>query len=836
MMRATDIIRQRRGRQTSHRGRRGRGALAGTALLPALAVAVILLAGLAGGAAALLALTRDLPAVESLRALPGRFQPVTATTRLYAWEEGGVGDEQNMVLIDEINDPRLDGAGWVRLDDLPPVVPTAYLAVVDPHFMTAARPTLEALRSALTTKDSPIIQELILTHLRDGVAGQPEDTGRAWQDWLLARQMERLYAREQLLEWTLNTRYYGHLAYGIEAAARVYFAKGAADLTPGEAALLAAVARDPAANPFDDLPAARRGQEAALMAMVNTGAITAEEASAALTTPPTLAPPPGSASAAPAFARLARGELERILGSQRLLAGGWQVATTLDWALQTQAVCLVAGQTERNGPACPAADRLPAAAGAAAIVALDPATGTIAALAGDATTAQPGGALVRPLIYLTALSRGYSAATLTLDVPTVYLQNGRPYTPRNADGQYLGPLRLRRALAADRAAPAAQVLGWVGAEPVLATARALGLRADEPADGLALAADGFPANLLEMSGAYAAVANRGAASGAPDVTGRPRPTTIGRVTDGGGAVAYAFEPVRRETLAPELAYLLTDMLAGRAAACPDKGCPAAPELPDERPAALVAGDGWAIGYTPERLIGVRLDDQDGSEEAAPLWRALMAWATTGTPATNWPRPAGLRPVVVCAASGMLPSREADCPTLREWFAPGTEPSAIDTMTREVAVNRETGRLATIFTPPQLVERRAYTVYPPEATGWAAAQGIDQPPGEYDTVRHVPTRAGGAAVASPEPWAVVDGQWSVTGNAGGEGFSTYRLAYFPGLMPEALQIIVESGTPVEGELGVWDTTLMEDGLYTLLLTVIRQDGTFDEVAIPVTVEN
>ncbi len=84
--------------------------------------------------------------------------------------------------------------------------------------------------------------------------------------------------------------------------------------------------------------------------------------------------------------------------------------------------------------------------------------------------------------------------------------------------------------------------------------------------------------------------------------------------------------------------------------------------------------------------------------------------------------------------------------------------------------------------------------------------------------------------------MVDGQWSVTGNAGGEGFSTYRLAYFPGLMPEALQIIVESGTPVEGELGVWDTTLMEDGLYTLLLTVIRQDGTFDEVAIPVTVEN
>jgi hypothetical protein len=248
----------------------------------------------------------------------------------------------------------------------------------------------------------------------------------------------------------------------------------------------------------------------------------------------------------------------------------------------------------------------------------------------------------------------------------------------------------------------------------------------------------------------------------------------------------------------------------------------------------VAGAVWAIGYTPERLIGVRVGDDD-QHSAQSIWRALMAWAGGGV--TAWPRPAGLRQVEVCAISGLLPSGDADCATVREWFAPGTEPSAVDAMSREVAVNRETGRLATIFTPPQLIEQREYIAYPPGAAAWAAEAGLEAPPVEYDTIRRVTTRDGNAAL-SVEPWSVVSGQWSVVGSADGDDFAYYRLAYFPDLFPEAMQALVERGeTPIEGgELIVWDTTLVEDGLYTLLLTVIRQDGTFDEVAIPVTVAN
>jgi membrane peptidoglycan carboxypeptidase len=437
-----------------------------------------------------------------------------------------------------------------------------------------------------------------------------------------------------------------------------------------------------------------------------------------------------------------------------------------------------------------------------------------------------------------------------MDIPAIYLQDGLPYRPENAGGDYLGPLRLREALAGGRAAPAAQVLSWVGADRVLAAGRALGLPATEPlADGMAFAESGFLATLLDLSRAYAAIGNGGALAGRSSGNALPRPVTIRRIRDAQGEEVYTYEPATREVLDPALAFLLNDMLADSEARCLLPGCEDALALPDGRGAAVTAGasaagDSWAIGYTPERLIGVWASD-DSPNSAATLWRALIAWATAGAPVAEWPRPVDLRRIEVCAASGLLPSPGADCATIREWFVPGTEPSAVDTMAREAAINRETGRLATIFTPPPLVERREYLVYPPEAAAWATEAGRAAPPIEYDTIRRVPTRDGGAAVLSPEPWTVVSGRrtedgslTSVVGSAGGDGFAYYRLTYFPGLWPEEMQTIMERGeTPVEaGELGVWDTTLLEDGLYTLLLTVVHRDGMFDEVAIPVTVAN
>ncbi len=829
-MRTIDIIRRRRQRARQARGQRLTRALIVVALLAAMAAVFVPVAALAGGAAGLLAFVRDLPDIETLRDLPAAYAPTAATTRLYAYDAPAADGLRPPVLIDEIIDPRLGGAGWLAYDELPPAVISATLAAADPVYFD--RPPLDlptvaaewARTGTVTQAQSPLLAELAAAHLR------PEDP--PLQDWFLGWQIEQRFGREQVLEWTLNTTYYGHLAYGIEAAARLYFGVGAAELTPAEAALLAAIGRNPAANPFDDPAAARAGAAGVLATMVARGWANAAGSSAdALAR---LAPPPGSDAVAPAFARLARAELERLLGPERLVRGGYQVETTLDLPLQAAAVCVAAaaagqGEPVGGGPPCPAAGALadnPAVEGAAVVI-LDVPTGAILALAGDAPlAARPVGTLARPFIALSALSQGYTAASLTFDVEQIYLQDGQPYVPPD-DGDALGPLRLRESLAAGRAAPATQMLGWVGVARVLENAGALGVLASDATPGLAFAQESFSADLLSLSHAFAALGNGGTLAGAPGAE-RPRPATVVRVRNGQAEEVYALAPETRDVVSPELAWLLTDMLrtdAGGAALATGRSA---------------AGGDWAVGLSPARLVGVWAGGAAGDDNAAaPVWQTLFDQALGGQPSGEWPRPAGLHAVDVCALSGLLPSRSGpDCPTVIEWFVAGTEPAATDTMLREVAVNRETGRLATIFTPPNLVERRVFTVFPPEAAQWAADHDIPAPPTEYDPIRRVPTRSGGAAVTSPEPWVVVSGQRPVVGSAGSPDFVYYRLAYFPGLQPEGLRIIVERGETavVDGELGVWDTTLLDDGLYTLLLTVVRADGTFDEVAIPVTVAN
>ena len=855
-MRTIDIVRRRRARARPANALAPRlaRALAVTALLLALAAVFTPAAVLAGGAAALLAFVRDLPDVEKLRDLPAAYAPALATTRLYAYDVPDADGLREPVLIDTIADPRAGGAGWLTLADTPPVVISATLAAIDPLYFD--RPPLDlpaaaaewARTGGVTQAPSPLTAELVATHLRaeDPPLAPPEGRGtepplplgEGWregftprrdrQDWFLAWQIERRFGREQVLEWTLNTAYYGHLAYGIDAAARVYFGVGAAELTAAQAALLAATARDPAANPFDAPDAARANAATVLGVMARYGFLSPDEATKAAAEPLGLAAAPGSASAAPIFTRLARAELERVLGPARLVRGGYVVETTLDLVRQAAAECAVAAVVGQSGavgggPACPALD-LPSGGGAesAAVVALDTANGAILALAADELPARPTGTLVRPFIYLTALSQGYTAASLTFDVERIYLEEGRPVVPGDADGQYRGPLRLREALVSGRAAPAAQVLGWVGAAQVIDNARALGVATGAAAGGLAFADEGFAADLLSLSHAFAAIANGGTLTGAPGDA--PRPATVARVLDGRGDEVYTFAPQTRDALDPALAWLLSDMLAGGEPAAVAAGVSDA------------AGDAWAIAATPRQVVGVWAGGAADAATTAAAARALAA-AAPGEPAAR-PTPSGLTAVEVCALSGLLPRRDGPaCPTVREWFATGTAPAATDAMTREVAVNRETGRLATILTPVNLIERRVYTVYPLEAAAWAAAQGIPAPPTEYDTIRRVPARVGGAAVVSPEAWSVVSGQWSVVGSAGGEAFASYRLAYFPSLLPEELVVLVERGeTVTNGELGVWDTTLMNDGLYTLLLTVVRADGTFDEVAIPVTVAN
>ncbi len=710
-------------------------------------------------------------------------------------------------------------------DDLPPLLVSATLAVEDPAYWTAAPPRLEQavadwLRDGRTAQPlSPLVATLVTGELRDG---RPPATARAAaQDWLLGWQISRTYSRETVVEWLLNSRYYGHLAYGVEAASRLYFDKPAAALSLGEAALLAGIGRNPTANPFDDPAAARLAQADVLAAMMQQQRATANATIYAQQTPLQLAPPPGSDSPAPHFAALVRRELEARLGPEALLAADFTVTTTFDPAAQAALETLD-----------------PALSGAWTAVTLDPASGAVLAVAGEpgpapglpTTTPRPSGALLRPFAALAALSQGYSAASGLLDTAAAYETLDLPLPP--GETAFAGPLRLREAAAGGATGPALQLMRWAGPSALARTTAALGLPAVFPASAALETADGGPAALLSVAGAFGALANGGALAGVgggvADETADalPRLTTLRDVVGSDGTPLYRSEPAERPILTAPLAWLLNDIL--RDGPYRDERVNAV-EL-----AAAAEGGQWRVAYRPEQLVAL------WTAVDAPLSFDLAPLLAGETPAL-WPRPTGLVERSVCELSGLLPPRSPNgralCPTVDEWFIPGAEPTAVDEWHQTVAVNRVNGRLATIFTPPRLVEEREVLALPPDAQAWAADNGLPLPPAELDGIGRLFTRRGDAAVTSPAPFETVSGTVRLQGTAAGDEFSAYRVTVFPGLQPTAMSLLLESETPlVDDELAAWDSTAVPDGLHTLLLSVIREDGTLTEVAIPVTVAN
>ena len=917
MPRTTRILtwRQRRARRTGHTGR---------VILRILAIIllVLILTGFASSfvsvsaAAAIYSyFTSDLPDYTELDRLGQDAQTTFETTKIYAWGRGPDGQRQ-LVLIYEIIDPLGGDRQWIALEQIPQDLVNATVAIEDKTFWTnrgfdvqgIGRAFYEyVLQGGSVQGGSSITQQVVKNNLiaeERRVVGEEvtaDDYRRKVEELLLAQRVSQSYTKEQILTWYLNTNFYGNLAYGIEAAARVYFNKPAAQLTLAEAAMLAAIPQSPALNPIDNPTEAKFRQELVLEAMLREGYINRDQLVAAKYTPLTVAP--GIEERfdiiAPHFALYVRKELERRFGPEQVLRGGLQVYTSLDLEMQRQAECVARAQVTRLSgevgaalPAdelanCPALDYLlPLPAGDvgldhnvnnAAIVALDPTTGEIKVMVGSLDywddsingpfnvavdgLRQPGSSF-KPFTYLTALSQGYNAATMVLDVETDFgtPYNGIAYIPQNYDRQFHGPMRLRTALANSYNVPAVEVMSWVGVDNVIRTAHSMGLTSLDQGNnqyGLALTLGGGEVRLLDMAYAFAVMDNMGAMVGQPRPEELQRlgyrtldPVAILRVTDRDGEILYEYsQPERREILTPQLAFIMNDMLSDQNARCPAFGCPNALQLPDSRPAAVKTGttndyrDAWTVGYTPQLVTGVWLGNTDntpmrnlpGSKGAAPIWRAFMSWALQDVPAAGWPRPAGLNELAVCDTSGLLPTDL--CPTVSEYFIPGTEPTVYDNIYQEFRINRETGRLATIYTPANLIDTQVFKIYPERAADWVRENDLPQPPTEYDTITASGTSRQGVTITSPQPFDFVNGLVEVRGSTQLDDFAYYRLAYFQGLTPVDIRAIADNVPDQKQDdvLGSWDVSNL-NGLYTLLLTVVRSSGTFEEVSIPVTIDN
>jgi membrane carboxypeptidase/penicillin-binding protein PbpC len=296
-----------------------------------------------------------------------------------------------------------------------------------------------------------------------------------------------------------------------------------------------------------------------------------------------------------------------------------------------------------------------------------------------------------------------------------------------------------------------------------------------------------------------------------------------------------------------LAYLITHILSDEPARWQTLGHPNPLEI--GRPFAARLGrslsgqDTWAIGSTPFLTFGVWLGRQEDTSQAqvptlaaAALLHAIAQYASQSLPADGWVMPPGITMLPVCDPSGMLPTSE--CPTIvNEIFLAGNEPAQFDTLYRKVQINRETGLLATVFTPPELVEERVYLSLPPEAMEWARQSGLSLPPETFDVILTGVEPSAEVRITSPALFSYVRDRVQISGSAGGDGFELYRLQVGQGLNPQRwLQVGQDVRSPVDGGvLGVWDTRGLS-GLFAIQLIVIREDQRVQTDVIQVTVDN
>lgn len=598
------------------------------------------------------------------------------------------------------------GLQWrtsVSIRTLPKYVGEAFVAIEDQRFYEHDGVDLVGIAGAV--KDnllggrrgaSTITQQLVGNMHPDLVDRTDRTLGRKLREQAAAREMERRYTKEQILEAYLNQIHFGSRWYGIESAARHYFGKTASRLTLTEAATLAALPKGPALYDPARHPDRARGRRNTVLAqMAGQGYISAAQRDAAQREPVVTTTNAGFSEPAPNFVDVVRVQSERE--NIPVTTGGFRIYTTLDPVLQRAAnVALRDGLLElerRTGYKHPTYDAR--AKGSTdylqgAVVALDPYTGDVRALVGtrDYTGSpydrvvngmrQPGSAF-KPVVYATAIADSLAANTIMHDTAlAIPLPNRTTYRPDNSDGEFLGALTLREALARSRNTVAVQLGQSLGMDSVIATARRMGITsyiAPYPSSAIGASV----VQPLDLVAAYAALDNGGA---------RVEARFITRIEDRAGRVVWQ-NPIAlpQQVLDPRVAFIVRDMMRDVV----DRGT-ATVVRKIVGPSVPVAGktgttndnaDVWFVGMTQDVVAGVWIGFDKprtiapgaaGGSLAAPIWARMVASAGLGRGGAPWIAPAGLLSAELDRQTGLL--ADASVPPERryvEYFLGGTEP-------------------------------------------------------------------------------------------------------------------------------------------------------------------
>ncbi|TRZ50783.1 penicillin-binding protein [bacterium] len=541
---------------------------------------------------------------------------------------------------------------------------------------------------------STITQQLVKTVLLTN----ERKISRKIREFVLAVRIEKTYSKDEILQMYLNEVPYGGGTAGVAAAAQLYFGKEVKDLNLSESIILAGLPQSPSHySPYIGQPLAYvpRAKEVARR-MREDGKITKEvEQQVVNGLDKVVFVGLGTKIKAPHFVMYIKQILEDKYGSNVLDVGGLKVTTSLDWDFQEKAELTVKEEVDKVSKS------LNISNGASVI--LDTNTGEILSMVGSkdffdklidgevnvTTRARQPGSSIKPLVYATAFSKGYSPASVLADVITEFpgKDENTPYIPKNYDGKEHGLLHLRDALASSINIPAVKLVALIGVNEVLSQGYKMGFTTLEPTKatlsrvGLSMALGGAEIKLLDMVSAYSVFANGGL---------KVEPVAILKIEDSSGKVIYENKEMKRERVLDErVSFLINSVLSDNNARLLTFGPNSYLNL-GSRAVAVKTGttndlrDNWTVGWSKDTVVGVWVGNNNndkmrnvasGVSGAAPIWRRQMLDVLSRRPDKPFTAVDGVSQVEVDRVSG-FPAHDGFA-SYKEWFINGGVPGGPD---------------------------------------------------------------------------------------------------------------------------------------------------------------
>ncbi|WP_165423580.1 transglycosylase domain-containing protein [Ktedonosporobacter rubrisoli] len=612
------------------------------------------------------------------------------------------------VIIGQLTDQGMHTA--VQLQDVSQDLQNATVAIEDKNFWTnpgidiprIIQAAISDLSHGRVVEGGSTITQQLIKRL---VVGNQTSLIRKLEEVMLTPSVNSQYTKRDILEMYLNSIFYGEQAYGVDAAATVFFGlqdkpgkPASSQLDLAQAAMLAGLPQSPYSYDPRIYPEAAQARfEQVLSAMYTQGYITNAQRLDALKEGQSshFFKRPDLTNRAPHFFNFVLRQLEQEyhLKRNQLSRSDMQVYTTLDIGLQDKILQIARNHIDQIRDTNHVTN--------AAEVLIDFHTGAIRSLLGSidyndesidgqfdvATQAyrQPGSSY-KPFVYVTAFKEGSSPAQAIDDASlTINLPGSNPptFTPHNYDMKYHGHMTLRCALQNSLNIPAVKVLQHAGIAASMQTAHDMGVSSYEGTPGYSLVLGGLGVRLIDETSAYGTFANGGV-----HVPYYAIQKIVFANTH--NTIEHAANPGKR-AISKQLAYMMTSVLSDNDSRLPEffdcnvlqlysnsqQEC----RLGDRgtvRPSAAKTGtttdfrDNWTLGYTTDYVLGVWAGNDDntpmsnvtGVDGAGPLWHDAMLEAEQGHPIRNFTNPGGLERATVTYADGV---------TTTDWFMPGTEP-------------------------------------------------------------------------------------------------------------------------------------------------------------------